>query len=113
MSPDTEGFKPRYPLRPEVMAASYPVEWSVLSGPANCAGCLGRIETGRRALKFGRGNRELRRLEGQWFHTFDCLARRAQDDAAAEADTDAWRSEPFYELERWARARARERRMVP
>jgi hypothetical protein len=95
------------------MAASYPVEWGVLSGSTNCAGCLGRIEPGRRALKFGRGNRELRKLEGQWFHSFDCLARRAEDDAAAESERDAWRSEPFFEFERWARARARERRMVP
>ncbi len=95
------------------MAASYPIEWSTLSGPANCAGCLGRIETGRRALKFGRGQRELRRLEGQWFHSFDCLARRAQEDAVAESASDGWRGEPYYDLERWARAQARERRMVP
>jgi hypothetical protein len=95
------------------MAAGYPVEFAILSGPATCSGCLGRIETGRRALRFGRGGRDLRELEGRWFHSYDCLARRAQDDAAAMPERDGWRMEPLLELERWARDQARQRRVAP
>lgn len=93
--------------------APYPVAWTSLAGAVSCAGCLGRIEPGKRALKFGRGGRELRRLDGQWFHNFDCLARRAEEEASREEGADAWRAEPIWELERWARAQARESHSRP
>jgi hypothetical protein len=92
---------------------AYPVQWTSLAGAVSCGGCPRRIEPGRRALKFGKGDREVRRLDGQWFHSYDCLARRAEEEASREEGTDAWRAEPLYELERWARARAREAQARP
>lgn len=101
-------------LRALTMSAGpYDLQWGSLPGAAICQGCLGRIETGKRAVQFRRGPRELRRMEGQWFHSFDCLARRAEEDAAREEGSEAWRAEAFYDLERWARSQARERRMQP
>ena len=91
----------------------YPVQWTSPAGALSCAGCLGRIEPGRRALKFGKGTREVRRLDGQWFHSYDCLARRAEEEASREQGSDAWRAEPLWDLERWARARAREQNARP
>ena len=89
----------------------YRFEWASLPGPAVCTGCgMGRIETGRRALRIPRGPSNINRLVGQWFHGFDCLARSAEQAPLDEDDRGSPRGEAYRELAMWAREQDRARR---
>ena len=89
----------------------YRVEWVSLPGPASCTGCaLGRIETGRRALRMPKGPSSVSRLVGQWFHGYECLARAAEQAAMDEDDRGSGRGEAYRDLSMWARAQERARR---
>lgn len=95
-------------------ADGYRIEWVTLPGPAPCLGCgLGRIETGRRALRIPKAPSSISRVVGQWFHGFECLARRAEQAAMEEEDRGSGRGEPYRDLAMWARAQERARRAVP
>ena len=95
-------------------AEPYRIEWASLPGAATCLGCgVGRIETGRRALRIPRGPSSISRIVGQWFHGYDCLARRAEQAAMEEEDRGSGRGEAYRDLAMWARAQDRARRAIP